>query len=83
MSPGSAQASSATPARVEAALLALLLGDFGFHKFYLGRTRQGLLYLAFCWTFVPGILGIFEGLGYLLMSDRAFAARFGGQTTSP
>jgi hypothetical protein len=38
-----------------AGLLALFLGGFGIHKFYLGRTGMGILYLLLCWTFVPAI----------------------------
>ncbi|PSR37272.1 MAG: hypothetical protein C7B44_04720 [Sulfobacillus thermosulfidooxidans] len=63
-----------------ASLLAIFLGDFGVHKFYLGQTGQGILYLVFCWTFIPGIVGFFEGIGYLVQSDDAFNARFNGGT---
>ncbi len=63
--------------RVVAALLAILLGGIGAHKFYTGRVLFGLLYLVFCWTFVPAVLGVIEGLIYLTMSDAKFAARFG------
>ncbi|NJK49309.1 TM2 domain-containing protein [Candidatus Gracilibacteria bacterium] len=31
--------------RVQAGLFALLLGGVGVHKFYLGRTGQGIVYL--------------------------------------
>ncbi|MBX9704718.1 MAG: NINE protein, partial [Gammaproteobacteria bacterium] len=31
--------------RIVAALLAIFLGGFGIHKFYLGKTGQGILYL--------------------------------------
>lgn len=63
--------------RLTAGLLAILLGDFGAHKFYLGQTGLGILYLCFFWTFIPGIIGIIEGVQYLSMSDGDFAARFG------
>ena len=59
-----------------AALLALLGGGLGLHKFYLGQVGQGILYLLFIWTFIPAILGFFEGIGYALMSEEEFHARY-------
>ena len=41
-------------------LLALFLGSFGIHHFYLRRTGLGILYCIFFWTGIPGILGFFE-----------------------
>ena len=41
-------------------LLALFLGSFGLHHFYLRRTGLGVLYLCFCWTTIPGFLGLIE-----------------------
>jgi len=43
-----------------ALLLALFLGGIGAHKFYLGKTGAGILYLLFCWTFVPALIALFE-----------------------
>ena len=63
--------------KTTAALLAIFLGDFGAHKFYLGRTIQGFLYLILCWTFIPAIIGFFEGLIYLSYSRDEFAAEYG------
>lgn len=59
-----------------AAILAFFLGGFGVHKFYLGENFGGILYLLFCWTFIPAILAFFDFLGLLLMSDQAFNAKF-------
>ena len=63
--------------RIAAALFALLLGSFGIHKFYLGRIGQGILYFLFCWTMIPTVIGIIEGIIYLTMSDQEFAAKYG------
>ena len=41
-------------------LLALFLGSFGVHHFYLRRTGLGILYCCFFWSGIPGILGIIE-----------------------
>ena len=43
-----------------AVLLALFLGGLGIHKFYLGETGMGILYLLFCWTYIPSIVAFFE-----------------------
>lgn len=43
-----------------AVLLALFLGGLGVHKFYVGQTGLGILYLLFCWTYIPAILGVIE-----------------------
>ena len=63
--------------RLTAALLALLLGGIGIHKFYLGRIVQGVLYLLFCWTFIPAIIGLIEGIVLLSMSDKDFIYKYG------
>ena len=60
-----------------AIVLALLLGGLGIHKFYLGRGGAGILYLLFCWTFIPAIIAFFEALGYAFMSGYAFHAKYG------
>jgi hypothetical protein len=41
-------------------LLALFLGTFGVHHFYLRRTGLGILYICFCWTSIPTFLGFIE-----------------------
>lgn len=43
-----------------AVLLALFLGGLGVHKFYMGQTGLGIIYLVFCWTYVPAIIGFIE-----------------------
>ena len=62
--------------RTTAAILAFLLGGIGGHKFYLARVGSGFLYLIFCWTFIPGIIALIEGIYYLTMSDQDFARKF-------
>jgi TM2 domain-containing membrane protein YozV len=41
-------------------LLALFLGTFGIHHFYLRRTGLGILYCCLCWTGIPSVLGFIE-----------------------
>ncbi|GAB5375738.1 MAG: hypothetical protein AcusKO_22000 [Acuticoccus sp.] len=63
--------------KVIAALLAIFLGTFGIHKFYLGRTGWGIVYLIFFWTMIPGFVGFIEGIIYLCMSDERFTEKYG------
>ncbi|OCL26995.1 hypothetical protein U472_05780 [Orenia metallireducens] len=65
--------------KVIAALLAIFLGTFGIHKFYLDKTGQGIVYLLLCWTGIPTMIGLIEGLVYLSTNDYIFAAKYGGR----
>ena len=42
--------------------LAFFLGGFGAHKFYVKKNKKALLYLLFCWTGIPGVIGMVEGV---------------------
>lgn len=66
-----------TKSRFVAALLAFFLGGIGIHKFYLGQTGWGIIYLLFCWTFIPMLIAPIEGILYLLSTERAFALKYG------
>jgi len=61
-----------------AGVLGILLGGAGIHKFYLGKPGIGILYLLFCWAYIPSLLGIIEGIGYLVMDEDTFAQKYGG-----
>jgi TM2 domain-containing membrane protein YozV len=63
--------------KVVAALLAIFLGGLGIHKFYLGQNLQGVIYLLFCWTFIPALIAFFEGIVYLLNSEESFQKTWG------
>jgi TM2 domain-containing membrane protein YozV len=58
--------------RVTAGVLALLLGGVGIHKFYTGSWGWGIVYIVLCWTFVPGIVALVEGIRYLTLSQTEF-----------
>lgn len=58
--------------KMVAGLLGILLGSLGAHKFYLGSIGMGILYLVFCWTGIPSIVGLIEGIIYLVASDKEF-----------
>lgn len=42
--------------------LAFFLGGFGAHKFYVKKNKKAFLYLLFCWTGIPGVIGMVEGV---------------------
>ena len=65
-----------------AGILAILLGDLGIHKFYLGRIGSGILYLLFCWTGIPAIIGLIEGIIYLCTDDDTFQVKYCGMPPS-
>ncbi|MBQ8927397.1 MAG: FTR1 family protein [Oscillospiraceae bacterium] len=58
----------------EAGVLAIVLGGLGIHKFYLGKYGKGLIYAALCWTFLPAVLSIAEGIHYLTETQEQFEA---------
>jgi TM2 domain-containing membrane protein YozV len=58
--------------KMVAAMLALFVGTFGIHKFYLGQVGAGIVYLLFFWTGIPSLIALIEGLIYLTKSDQAF-----------
>lgn len=62
--------------QLTAGLLAIFLGDFGVHKFYLGKPVQGILYIVFFWSFIPAIIALIEGIVMLTMSEEKFNAKY-------
>ncbi|HEY7775790.1 MAG TPA: TM2 domain-containing protein [Kineobactrum sp.] len=71
--------------KIAAGLLAIFLGGFGIHKFYLGYTGPGLVYLltnTIGWVItifllgipnmVLGVIALIEGIIYLTRSDEEF-----------
>ncbi|MFV0527988.1 MAG: TM2 domain-containing protein [Lachnospiraceae bacterium] len=58
--------------KVVAGILGIFLGGIGIHKFYLGKVGMGVLYLCFCWTGIPAVVGFIEGIIYLCSNDENF-----------
>lgn len=63
------------PERLTAGVLAILLGGFGVQHFYTGQTVRGILDIVFCWTGIPAIIGLVEGIIWLCDDDAAFQER--------
>jgi len=61
--------------KMVAGLLGILIGGLGVHKFYLGQVGMGILYLLFCWTGIPSIIGLIEGIVYLTSTDHNFQVK--------
>jgi TM2 domain-containing membrane protein YozV len=72
--------------RIPAAALAILVGGLGIHKMFLGYWVQGLTVLALTvffsaigWFIVPFLLwmlGLLEGVLYLMRSNSSFYHRY-------
>ena len=48
--------------KVAYCLFAIFLGGLGIHKFYSGKVGMGVVYILFCWTFIPAVIGLIEGI---------------------
>jgi TM2 domain-containing membrane protein YozV len=55
-----AQMSAWQKDEVVGVLLALFLGTFGAHHFYLRKPGLGVVYILFCWTGIPTIISLVE-----------------------
>lgn len=62
--------------KTTAAILAFFLGGIGVHRFYLGQTGLGILYLLFSWTFIPFLIAFIDFICFLVMSDDAFNKKY-------
>ncbi|MGJ8633939.1 MAG: TM2 domain-containing protein [Luteolibacter sp.] len=62
--------------KLVAGILAIVLGAFGVHKFYLGYTKEGVIQLLLSLVCLGGIIGLIEGIIYLTKSDEEFVATY-------
>ncbi|MBR1737861.1 MAG: FTR1 family protein, partial [Firmicutes bacterium] len=58
--------------KTAAGVIAIIFGGLGMHKFYMGKYGKGIIYAAFCWTFIPSLIGVLEGIHCLSESDEEF-----------
>jgi len=56
--------------RTTALLLTLFFGGMGAHRFYLGEVGLGVVYLIFCWTFIPLLISFVELFLVMKRVDR-------------
>ena len=68
--------------KLVAGLLGILLGSLGIHKFYLGYTKEGVIMLLVSLltcgigAVVMEIIGLIEGIMYLVKSDEELQATY-------
>ncbi len=63
-----------------ACLFALFFGSFGVHKYYLNAPKIGLIYLLFCWTFIPMLASIIEAIIFLCTPKEKFDNKYNRNT---
>ncbi len=66
-----------------AILFCFLLGGGGGHKFYLGEYFLGLVYLIFCWTFIPALISIVDLVNLILISPEDFNSKYNEGKPAP
>ena len=59
-------------------LLTFFLGGIGAHKFYLGKYAQGVFYLLFCWTGIPGLIALVEFFIYVFTDEQRLQEKYTG-----
>src|SRR6185503_1462591 len=62
--------------KVALILLTFFLGGVGGHKFYLGKYWQGILYLLFFWTLIPGFVALIELIIYAATSEERLNEKY-------
>ncbi|KAA0129744.1 TM2 domain-containing protein [Chryseobacterium sp. SN22] len=61
-------------------LLTFFLGGLGIHRFYLGQNAMGILYLVFCWTFIPAFIALIDFFVFLFMPEYRFNNKYNLKT---
>lgn len=59
-----------------AGILALFLGGFGVHRFYLGQGGLGFFYLIFCWFPLMWVIGIIDAIVFFTTDKETFDAKY-------
>jgi len=68
--------------KIVAGILGILLGALGIHKFFLGYTKEGVIMLLVTVLtfglggFIMGVIGLIEGIMYLIKPDEEFVATY-------
>jgi TM2 domain-containing membrane protein YozV len=68
--------------KIPAGICGILLGSLGVHKFILGYTKEGIIMLLVTLLtlgfggFVVALIGLIEGIMYLVKPDDEFVATY-------
>ncbi len=64
--------------KIIAGILGILLGGFGVHRFYLGDVSGGLIRfgISVITCGIGGVIGLVEGILYLVKSDEDFVEEY-------
>ena len=57
---------------IECGIVAIIFGSIGLHKFYRGQYGRGILYILFCWSGIPALVGILEGVHYITEGQAGY-----------
>jgi len=69
--------------KIAAGIFAILLGSIGVQFFYLRKPIKGILCILFCWTGIPSLVGLIQGILILVKSDQEFDAMYNEGITIP
>ncbi len=72
---GASRRTSRYKSKNVAALLALFLGGFGAHRFYLGQW-WGIFYLLFFWLWIPGLVALIECIVFLVRGAESWDEKY-------
>ena len=64
------------------AFAGMMIPVAGFHKFYLGQTVWGIVYLLLSWTPIPHIASAIEAVWYLTQDSTHFNDHFNSAADS-
>ena len=73
---GGRQRSGTGKSQIAAGFIALFLGGFGIHRFYLGQW-WGIFYLLFFWTFIPAFVALVEAIVFFCTSAEEWDRKYG------
>ena len=59
-----------------AGFLALFLGGYGIHRFYLKKNISGLMCLLFSWTYLPAVFGLINALILFVSKQDEFDRKY-------